>query len=391
MSGFEFEEYGALVSELRAAAPVAPERLRQRVLGLAPASRRSMSPRRRLALVVVPVAVVLSVGAAVVYGVVNSGSHPPVAANPRVYKVALPHSPATTVPQSITHGSAKGKQANPLPSNPAQPDTLGVVGNTQINKSAAENVYSTANTPQLRAGSRALAIPPDRLVHADANLEVRVPSHSALSHATNQATQIVSSLGGYAQSVRYESVRRGGGNAFLELRVPVDKAETAIARLGQLGTLVSQQISTQDLQQQLTHQTNQIGTLRRAIAVYEQALQNGSLSTSQRVELQIKLANARHAVTQLRKARSGTVASAATADISLTLETHKGAVVGGGDHKSGRLSRMFHSAVGFLALEAMIVLYALVVLSPFLLLGGLGWWLLRERRRRDERRLLASA
>jgi hypothetical protein len=114
------------------------------------------------------------------------------------------------------------------------------------------------------------------------------------------------------------------------------------------------------------------------------------LSSSQRIEIQIRLANARHAVTQLRKARTGTVASAATADIALTLSTHKGAFVGGGDHKSGRLSRMFHSAVGFLALEGMIVLYALVVLSPLLVIVGLAWALMRERRRRDERRLLTS-
>jgi len=384
MSGFEFEEYGALVSELRAAAPVAPERLRQRVLGLAPASRRSRSPRRRLALVVVPVAVVLSVGAAVVHGVVNSGSHPSLAA-PDVLKAGVSHNaPQTT----ITHESAAGKHLTQVPGT-----NTAAQGLDKTTRSAANNVYAAAPTTQSRTlhGNGGVLIPSDRLVHADASLEVRVPSHSALSHATNQATQIVSSLGGYAQSVQYQSVSKGGGSAYLALRVPVDKAETAIARLGQLGTLVSQQVSTQDLQQQLTRQTNQIGTLRRAIAVYEQALQSGSLSASQRIELQIKLSNARHAVAQLRKARTGTVASAATADISLTLETHKGAVVGGGDHKSGRLSRMFHSAVGFLALEAMIVFYALVVLSPVLLLGGLGWWLVRERRRRDERRLLASA
>src|SRR5215475_4311373 len=115
MSGIEFEEYGALVSELRATAPVAPERLRQRVLDMAPASRRSMSPRRRLALVVVPVAVVLSVGAAVVYGVVNSGPQetaaPAVAdrlsvigRNPNVPQ-AEAHGGTVTVPQSGTHAA----------------------------------------------------------------------------------------------------------------------------------------------------------------------------------------------------------------------------------------------------------------------------------------------
>ena len=182
----------------------------------------------------------------------------------------------------------------------------------------------------------------------------------------------------------------GDWDAFLALRVPVGRAETAIARLGSLGRLVSQQISTQDLQQQLTHQTNQIGSVRRAIAVYEQALQSGSLSATQRVEIQIKLANAQHSLKLVRKARSGTVASGATADISLTLTTNKNGIVGGGHHKSGRFDRLLGSAGSFLALEGIIVLYALIVLAPFLLLGALAWWILRERRRREER-LLANA
>src|SRR2546421_8886040 len=69
----EFEGYETLVSELRATAPVAPERLRQRVLELGP---RRMSSKRRLVLVVVPVAVALAIGAALVHGFVSSGSRP---------------------------------------------------------------------------------------------------------------------------------------------------------------------------------------------------------------------------------------------------------------------------------------------------------------------------
>jgi uncharacterized protein DUF4349 len=234
-------------------------------------------------------------------------------------------------------------------------------------------------------------IPRNRLVHADASLQVHVPSHSALTSATNDATKIVSSLGGYAQSVQYQSETKGGGSAFLALKVPVDKAQVAIGRLAQLGTLVSQQVSTQDLQQQLTRQTNGIGTLRRSIAVYVQALQGSSLSAAERVQIQIKLANARHSVKVLRKARAGTIQSGATADISLTLTTSKSSIVGGGHHSSGRFDRLLRGAAGFLALEGIIVLYALVVLSPLLVLGGLAWVILRERRRRDEKHLLASA
>ena len=117
---------------------------------------------------------------------------------------------------------------------------------------------------------------------------------------------------------------------------------------------------------------------------------NPSLPASQRVILKVKLANARKALTQMQHARSGTISSAATADVSLTLTTkqHAGVVT---PAPPGRFDRMLGSAAGFLGLEAMIVLYALVVLSPVLVLGGLGWALVRERRRRDERRLLANA
>ena len=68
----ELDGYEALVSELRATAPVAPERLRERVLEGAPSRRPRRSRKRRLFFVVVPAAVVLAVGAAVVHGVVSS-------------------------------------------------------------------------------------------------------------------------------------------------------------------------------------------------------------------------------------------------------------------------------------------------------------------------------
>ncbi|HZE29702.1 MAG TPA: hypothetical protein VE055_06350, partial [Gaiellaceae bacterium] len=72
----ELDGYEALVSELRANPPVAPERLRQHVLEGAPAPRRQRSRKRKLVLVVVPAAIMLAVGAALVHGFVSSGSHP---------------------------------------------------------------------------------------------------------------------------------------------------------------------------------------------------------------------------------------------------------------------------------------------------------------------------
>jgi Domain of unknown function (DUF4349) len=379
----ELDGYEALVSELRATPPVAPERLRQRVLELGPEARVRMSKRRRLTLVVVPVAAVLAVGAALVHGFVSSGTHSSHTAE-RLSVVAGKVAKSSVV----AHGYAQERALK-------APKALTPL--THAHTSAAWNsVYSAAGRKPLTgldlvgAADEAVSIPTNRLVHADASLQVSVKSHGALTKATNDATKIVSSLGGYAQSVSYQSSHRGEGDAVLQLRVPVQKANIAIGRLGNLGTLLSQQVSTKDLQAQLTGQNNGIGSLKRAIAVYEQALKSGSLSGADRVSIEIKLSNARHAITQLRRDRTATLQSGATSDISLLLTTRQHAFVVHHHHGSTRIGRLLGSAAHFLALEGIIVLYALIVVAPLLIIGGLAWWVMRERRRREER-LLASA
>ncbi len=377
MSGIEFEGYEALVSELRATAPVAPEHLRERVLEGAPAPHVRRSKKRRLTLVVAPLAVVLAVGAAFVHGFVTS----------RPNQAALV--PEARVP-------AKDYRLNTAPTGTASGAPKAVhreVVHGKLGFSEVQSAQSDAPAAPAAVGSgtalQSLTIPRDRLVHAAASLEVSVPGRSELSKATNQATQDVAALGGYAQSVHYQASHDGGGSAVLSLRVPVQKAQTAIGKLGGLGTLLSQQVSTQDLQAKLTSQTSQIGSLKRAIAVYVTALQSPTLPASQRAILQIRLNNARRALSRLEHARKGTVASGANADISLLLTTQKGAAVVT-HHKEGRLGRLLGDAARFLALEGIIVLYALIVLAPVILLVALGWWILRERRRREERLLAGT-
>ena len=369
--GSEMVGHEALVSELRANPPVAPERLRQRVLEGAPAARAPRSRRRKFVLVVVPVAVVLAVGAALVHGFVDSGSQ-------------------TGADATALAGGVRAHAVERNPGAPLAPKST---------QSASVPTFSAANSTAAASGStldslkganhEAVTIPKNRLVHATASLQVGV-KRSELSAKTNEASQIAGTFGGYAQSVRYQASHQGYGEAFLALKVPVQNAQAAIAKLGGLGTLLSQQVSTQDLQAKVTHQTSAIGSLRRAITVYEAALRSTSLPATQRAELQIKLNNARRALSRLRHARAGTLASGATADISLLLTTRNHAIVPVQHHGSTRIGRLLGSAAHFLALEGIIVLYALIVLAPVLLLGGLGWWILRERRRREER-LLASA
>ncbi len=394
MSGTEFEGYEALVSELRANPPVASEHLRQRVLEGAPVPRRQRSRKRKFVLVVVPAAIVLSVGAALVHGFVSSGSSRSSAALAPTLRRAVSHAPdryspvpgTQTTPEAATADGSVVHGGNPSKSKEStfQAYRNDALGTSLSGVAAAPDALQAALAP-----NRALSIPKNRLVHATASLQVGVKSKD-LSAKTNAASQIAASFGGYAQSVHYEASKQGDGESVLSLRVPVQNAEKAVAKLGSLGTLLSQQLSTQDLQAKLTQQTSGIGALRRAIAVYENALESTTLPASQRVDIQIKLNNARRALARLRHARAGTLASGATADISLLLTTNSHAVVPGQHSGSSRIGRLLGNAAHFLALEGIIVLYALIVLAPFLLLGALAWWIVRERRRREER-LLSTA
>jgi hypothetical protein len=340
--------------------------------------------------------VVAAVGAAFVHGFQNSGSN---VANETAMLGLVHGSNARNAPQAVHSVRSSERALAPLPQKGAKLaatqsawNSLGYAPGTTV----ASGSVDAAGAPPAKVQSKtygldqsAVTIPRSRLVHAVAALQVRVKS-SDLSAKTNEASQIAGQFGGYAQSVHYENARQGGGSAVLELRVPVQKAQAAIAKLSTLGKLVSQQVSTQDLQQQLTHQTSQIGSLQRAIAVYETALQSTTLSASDRATLQIRLNNARRQLSQARHARRGTLASGATADISLLLATRSSAIVTPQHHGSSRIGRLLGSAAHFLALEGIIVLYALIVLAPVLLIGGLVWWILRERRRREER-LLSTA
>src|SRR5215471_12087270 len=124
-----FEGYEGLVSALRANPPIAPDRLRQQVLAGEP--RRRRLPSRRLVLVVVPVAVGLAVGAALVHGLVSSGS------NKRVFAEYAPAplkgaNVATAGGSTIVHGaSANPKKENQNLSQSASPATT-VVQNEKL-------------------------------------------------------------------------------------------------------------------------------------------------------------------------------------------------------------------------------------------------------------------
>jgi hypothetical protein len=132
----------------------------------------------------------------------------------------------------------------------------------------------------------------------------------------------------------------------------------------------------------LQRQSAQIAQLRRRIAALHAALRDPALPEAQRVLLQIRLAESKRALAQRLHGRKGTIAAGQTARISLVLTTKKQAAV---VHHRGRLGRMLHSALGFLALEGMVLLFALIVISPVALALALVWY---WRRRAVDRLLL---
>ena len=358
----------ALLSELRGATLRAPDALRARVIAAAPAPRRSFVPRpsRRLVLVAIPAALGLAVAAAVVHGLTGSSAPRPVSLAAHARAAVGAKTPSTfksfTVPNAGAGGGAVQGAPTAAPLDSAQ--------------STQSTLAPTAQTP-------------GRLQHTDASLQVRVADVEHLSAATSAATRIATSLGGYAQSVDYRTPQHGDGTAYIELRVPAQNVQRALARLAALGTLVSQEVSVQDLEHALEVQSAQIAQLRRTIAALETALRDPALPDAQRVLLQIRLAESKRSLDQRLHARKGTIAAGTTARISLVIGTAKSSVVPVTHHR-GRLGRMLHSALGFLGLEAMIALYALIVISPFAALAALAWFLARFRRRRDEQRLLAA-
>lgn len=161
-------------------------------------------------------------------------------------------------------------------------------------------------------------------------------------------------------------------------------------RLSDLGVLVAQDVSLQDLQAQANRQDDRIAALRRTVATLERELQAQDLTREERAELERRLANAERTLTQARSAREATERRGRLARVALTLTTRdESGVVP--PAPPGDFEQTLRDAFG--ALEQLVawVLAALIVTSPFLALTALLVVLEARRRRRSEERLLQRA
>jgi Domain of unknown function (DUF4349) len=353
----------SLMRELRAVKPAAPAELRQRVRALAanaPARRPFLARLewRRFALVGAPATVAVALAAATVIGLTRDdvGGRDQSASgaaagsvDPRAY---------STVP-ALT----PGLPATALESAPRR---------------------TKAAPPAAADSSAAIAPDPTRVQRYGAELQLRVENVNELSRATQRAQRIASQLGGSVSSLSYDAPRGGIGSANIVLRIPIERVQTAMTQLSQLGTILGQRFGIEDLQPAVDDYSRRVERLQRRVASLNTQLARPDLTDSERAILRSRRAAAQQELTGLRRQLNATRAEGRYATVALTLTTERiEAVVPGGKSKLDGIRDV-------LVWEGIVALYALVVAGPIVLLGVLLWLALRLRRRREETRLLAQ-
>ena len=340
-----------LITELQAGRPVADGTLRDRVRAIAaaePARRASPFDRlprfspRRFALVAVPATAVVLLGVAGVAGLLDSGSRP----------------------QTVV--AARESFAQTTPAGAAQAPGL---------KTGAP-AASDAATPAPTTG---------RAQRYSAQLTLSVKDVDALSNATQQALRITRDLGGYLVTVSYATSDTGVSS--LTLKVPTANVQDAIVRLSGLGKIVSQQVQIDDLQGQVDEFTKQETVLRERIARLSARLAVTGLDAETRATLEARRDAARSELAQVRVARAQVNAEARYATIQLTLQTSRSSAVA---PVPSRWDDALDRAVEILTLEALVVLYTLVIVGPLALLAVLAWLGRQGLRRRQDEQLLST-
>jgi hypothetical protein len=194
-----------------------------------------------------------------------------------------------------------------------------------------------------------------RLQQQQVSMRLRVDD---LSSATQNAVRLTRRLGGYVAAANY-STGEASGDSRLDLRVPAQNVQKAIASFTELGTILAQRISVADLQAGLDRLDTRIARARRAGD--EQALR------------------------RLERSRDALVREGTYAKVSLQLTTAKPAEK---QAAPGRFETFWGDAGDILGKELIAVLYALVIVGPFAILAALAFFVERTRRRRADHRLL---
>ena len=347
-----------LITELQGARPAADGALRDRVRAIAtaeptqptsPFARLARYSPRRFVLVAVPAMAVVLLAVAGVAGLLDSGSRP---GSIEAIRNDL-SSQSTTVPGATT--------------SPA---------------------YEAA--PALKAGAGAAdAVTPapatGRAQRFSAQLTLSVKNIDALSDATQQALRITRDLGGYLITASYATTDSGFSS--LTLKVPTANVQQAIVRLSDLGKIVGQQVQIDDLQGQVDELAKRETALRVQIAGLSERLAATDISAATRAALEARRDAARSELAKVRVASAQVDAEARFATIQLTMQTPQSSTV---VPLPSRFDNVVDRAVEILAVEAMVVLYALVIVGPLALLVLLAWLARRGVRKHEEKHLLSA-
>ena len=316
-----------LLTQLRAARPVAPAEVREHVRRIAAAAEPERRPRltwRRGLVVALPLAAALA-GAALL---VPRGSH----------------RAAVQPPQPYTSAAGSGAAARVKAAAPAQ---------------------SAAAIPRPS---------PNRVQRIGASLQLRVPNTQAVSDTTKQAVAIARSLGGYPSRLTVDAQGRSG-YANIVFRVPKQHVQQAVARLSALGTIVGENVTIQDLQTQVDASARKLKRLEARLAYWQ--------AQPQTEQAQKQVASFTAAIAKLRRSRAATIRTASFATLALQLTTRPAPPV---VHQGHGPLHGLATALRWLGIGA---IYALALGGPVVLLLALCWLAARTVRRRREDALLS--
>jgi Domain of unknown function (DUF4349) len=351
-----------LVRELRASAPPAPASLRERVLvERLPVPRRV--PRGRLVAVLVAAALLAGFVALVA---VYPQQEPRSAAGGSNLLIG-----ATNASGSAEGTATSGSAAQEMPSSDSS-------GGSSLKSADAQT--EALDQPAPFTG----AFDMGRARDVKMTMELRLKNADDLSEAAQEAMRTTAKLGGVVAASKVDT-SGARGTATLQLQIPVGKLDQAVAELSQLGTITKQNVTAVDLQGSVDETTKVIRHLQAAIAADKLRLESGTLTDQQRLDTQLRLIRERQRLDQIRRDRSGYLAEAATAEITLGLHTGKGATVGA---THGQFRRTLDAGLTALSKVAAVAILVLLFLAPLILVGALIWLAGRSRRRRIEAEIL---
>ena len=367
---------GALLDELTIGEIAPPAELRERVRSLTAAPAAAVPATRRLPRLRLhrPRRLAPALGgalaiAAVITGVIITQARAPGrTAAPTSYSAAT--TPVRELEPALDHAAA-------VPEKVAQ----GADSSTRAGLGAVAPPTARSSAP-LPDGQRAQDYA--------ASLRIAVGSVADLSRSTQAVLDAVRSFGGAVETVDYGTPSAGSGSALIALRVPVARAQEALARFSGLGTITAQQVQIRDLQSGLDQESNRARALRRRIALLKAKLLSPTLTAEDRVTLEGRLADSQTALESVLRGIHATQERAAFARFSLELDTGRGTPVSPPAHP-GAFEGTADDALGVISVVGRGALFAAIVGGPFVLLAGGAWWLARRFRRRAARRLLETS